>query len=81
MNLLAALGRLLLPVGADAALKSGATHHGYFWFMPVWLAPEREAIMAKWPPMDVLVWLFASASIMLTGGLTVWTGPAIEGEN
>lgn len=81
MSLLAALGRLLLPISAEAALKSGATHHGFFWFMPVWLAPEREAIMAKWPPMDVLVWLFAATSILLTGGLTVWTGPAIEGKN
>lgn len=71
MSLLAALGRLLLPIGADAALKSGATHHGYFWFMPVWLAPEREAIMAKWPPMDVLVWLFATISIALSGGVSL----------
>lgn len=72
---------VLMPVSAASARKLGLTHHGFFCFMPVWLAPEREGVMAKWPPMDVLVWLFATISIALSGGVSLWIGPEIEGEN
>jgi len=42
------------------AVKAGMTHHGSYYGIPVWIAPERPDCLccAKWRPFDYLMILF-----------------------
>lgn len=38
------------------ALKNGFTHHGKYFGIPVWVAPEKEFMVAtKWAPMEYVM--------------------------
>ena len=42
------------------ALKCGMTHHGSYYGIPVWMAPDNPDFLccAKWRPFDYLMNLF-----------------------
>lgn len=43
-------------MNAKEALKQGFTHHGSYFGIPVWVAPNDEFMVAtKWAPMEYLM--------------------------
>ena len=42
------------------AIKAGMTHHGSYFGIPVWMAPDSDDFLccAKWRPMDYLMIAF-----------------------
>lgn len=70
----------IVPVSAKKARAAGATNHAFMFFIPVWVDMDKCRMLAKWPPLDVFLWLFGQLSIALTGGVSLWVGPRIEEE-
>lgn len=44
-------------MNAKAAIAKGFTHHGKYYGVPVWLAPDDPEfpVIAKWSPLEVAI--------------------------
>jgi hypothetical protein len=44
---------------AKKALENGFTHHGKYYGIPIWVAPDKDFMVAtKWAPMEYVMTAF-----------------------
>lgn len=53
------LAKLIGYMTEKEAIENGMTHHGYYYGIPLWIAPDKDFLTAtKWAPLEIMMTVF-----------------------